>query len=131
MNRFAYTKILLQEAGEEISDEHVFRRKFDIWINHRTDSQSFRLSDEGLEFFLGTLKLQSYEIEFPADLDLKPQVLLYLDKFLNSPYYLTNKCITVFTERKMFELTMFSGDVRQYGLAKAMTREYPKAPRRG
>jgi hypothetical protein len=39
---------------------------------------------------------------------------------LDSPYYLTRESITVFTERKSFELYMFSDDIRKFGLIKAM-----------
>ncbi len=127
MNRFLYTKMLMQNAALPInSDDEIIKKEFEIWVNHRSDSQSYRLTDAGLEFLMSDLDLTSYEIDFPKDLDLKPQVLLYLDKFFDSPYFLGNTTITVFSERKMIELVMFSGDVRQYGLAKAMSREYSK-----
>ena len=50
------------------------------------------------------------------------QVIIYLDKFIDCPYFLTNKYIIVTNEKKAVELTLFSGDVRKYGLRKAMTR---------
>jgi L-rhamnose isomerase len=43
-----------------------------------------------------------------------------LERYLDSPYYLTRESITVFTERKSFELYMFSDDIRKFGLIKAM-----------
>jgi hypothetical protein len=35
-------------------------------------------------------------------------------------YYLTPMSITVFSERKSFELYLFSDDIRKFGLVKAM-----------
>jgi len=50
------------------------------------------------------------------------QVIIFLDKFIDCPYYLTNRSITVTNEKKAVELTLFSGDLRKYGLTKAMSR---------
>ncbi len=82
-----------------------------------------RLTDDGFEFLKTNLDLRVYEVPFPASLDLKPQVILFLDKFIDCPYFLTPETITVLGERKAFELHLFSGDVRQYGLNKAMKRK--------
>jgi len=53
---------------------------------------------------------------------LTTQFILFLDKFIDCPYYLTKKGIVVTNERKAVELTLFSGDVRKYGIAKALNR---------
>jgi len=53
---------------------------------------------------------------------LTTQVIIFLDKFIDCPYYLTQKAIHVLGEKKAVELTLFSGDIRKYGLNKAMTR---------
>ena len=42
------------------------------------------------------------------------------DQFIDCPYYLTNQSITVFSEKKAFELMLFSDDIRKYGLIKAI-----------
>jgi hypothetical protein len=42
---------------------------------------------------------------------------------MDCPYFLTNSAITVFSERKSFELYMFSDDIRRYGLVKAMNKQ--------
>jgi hypothetical protein len=53
---------------------------------------------------------------------LTTQVIIFLDQFIDCPYYLTNRSIIVTNEKKAVELTLFSGDLRKYGLTKAMTR---------
>ena len=119
-----YTKIFLKAANLAVSEENisVYARKW--FMNNRKKSQGgLRLTDDGLDFVKETLELKVYEIAFPPSLDLKPQVILFLDKFIDCPYYLTPETILVLSERKAFELHLFSGDVRQYGLNKAMKRK--------
>lgn len=123
----AYTKIFIKESGEALSEANIQTKTRLWWKNNRTKTrESLRLTDEGLRYITEVLDIKVYEVPFPVDLDLKPQVLLHLDKFLDSPYHLTETAITVLSERKAIELHLFSGDVRKYGLIKAMKREYPK-----
>ena len=124
MNPETYTKIFLKAANLAVSEENisVYARKW--FMNNRKKSQGgLRLTEDGLDFVKETLDLKVYEIAFPPSLDLKPQVILFLDKFIDCPYYLTPETILVLSERKAFELHLFSGDVRQYGLNKAMKRK--------
>jgi hypothetical protein len=122
--RETYTKIFLQQAGQTISEENVRTKMRLWWKNNRTKKEGgLRLTDEGLEFVMQTLDLAVYEVPFPLSLDLKPQVIVFLDKFIDCPYYLTEKSITVLSERKCFELYLFNGDVQKYGLTKAMSRK--------
>jgi len=123
----AYTKIFIKESGEALSEENIKLKTRLWWKNNRAkERESLRITDEGLRYLTTVLDIKVYEVPFPPDLDLKPQVLLYLDKFLDCPYHLTETAITVLSERKAIELHLFSGDVRKYGLIKAMKRELPK-----
>ena len=54
---------------------------------------------------------------------LTTQVIIFLDQFIDCPYYLTNKSIHVTSEKKAMELHLFSGDLRKYGLTKALKRQ--------
>lgn len=124
MNQETYTKIFLKAGNLALSDENVLLYSKRWFVNNRKkDEGGLRLTDEGFEFIKTSLELKVYEIPFPASLDLKPQVIIFLDRFIDCPYYLTPETITVLAERKAFELHLFSGDVRQYGLNKAMRRK--------
>ena len=124
MNQETYTKIFLKAGNLALSDENVLLYSKRWFVNNRKkDEGGLRLTDEGFEFIKTSLELKVYEIPFPASLDLKPQVIIFLDRFIDCPYYLTPETITVLAERKAFELHLFSGDVRQYGLNKAMKRK--------
>jgi len=121
ISRTALTKIFLQQWGKSIDDANVqlFSRKW--WQSTRVGKDSaFRLSDEGYEFLIKELDLREYEIPFTEPIELSPQTIIFLERYVDCPYYLTNMSITVFSERKSFELMLFSDDIRKFGLIKAM-----------
>jgi hypothetical protein len=124
MNQDTYVKIFLKASNQALSEENslVYSRKWFVNVRKKEEG-GLRLTDEGLKFVREILDLKVHEVAFPATLDMKPQVILFLDKFIDCPYHLTEDAITVLSERKSFELHLFSGDVRQYGLMKAMKRK--------
>ena len=93
------------------------------WQNTRVKSEGgLRLTDAGMMFLTEKLDLLSYDVPFPEDFQLTTNTVIWLDRFITCPYYLTNKGITVFDEKKALELHLFSGDVKKYGLTKALKR---------
>ena len=64
-----------------------------------------------------------YEIPFPKDFTMTTQTIIFLDQFINCPYYITPRSIFVTDEKKSMELHLFSGDLRKYGLIKAIERQ--------
>jgi len=121
ITRDILTKIFLQQWGKSTDDTNVklFSRKW--WQSTRAGKQNnFRLSDEGYEFLVKELDLKEYEIPFTEPIELSPQTIIFLERYVDCPYYLTQMSITVFSERKSFELMLFSDDIRKFGLIKAM-----------
>lgn len=121
ITRDVLTKIFLQEWGKSTDDANVklYSRKW--WQSNRVNKQTaFRLSEEGYEFLTQTLNLKMYEVPFTEQIELSPQTIVFLERYIDCPYYLTTQSITVFSERKSFELFMFSDDIRKFGLVKAM-----------
>ena len=121
MTRDTLTMIFLQQWGKSTDDINVkmFGRKW--WQSTRAGKQNnFRLSEDGYEFLVKELDLREYEIPFTEPIELSPQTIIFLERYVDCPYYLTNMSITVFSERKSFELMLFSDDIRKFGLIKAM-----------
>lgn len=117
-----YTKVFLKELGKALTEANVKEYTPLWWQNTRNkDSGGLRLTDEGLRM-LQELGIATYEIPYPKDMPLTTQVIIFLDQFIDCPYYLTKHSITVTNEKKAVELTLFSGDLRKYGLVKAMSR---------
>ena len=118
-----YTKVFLKQAGIAISESSLAEYMPVWWQNTReNDSGGLRLTEAGLLFLMEKIELATYDIPFPPDFKITTQVVIFLDKFIDCPYFLTNKGLTVTNEKKALELHLFSGDVRKYGLAKALKR---------
>jgi hypothetical protein len=121
ISRETYTKIFLTELGRSTDEANVKVTMDTIWQSRRTKIDGgLRLSDKGYEFLVGEVKLQEYEIPFTEPIDLSPQIIIFFDRYLDCPYYLTYQGLTVFSEKKAFELHLFSDDIRKFGLVKAM-----------
>ena len=121
VDRDTLTKIFLQQWGKSTDDANVSMYSRVWWQSNRANKQNaFRLTDKGCEFLISGLGLQDYEIPFTEPIELSPQTIIFLERYIDCPYYLTNQSISVFSERKSFELFMFSDDIRKFGLVKAM-----------
>lgn len=120
MNRVALTKIFLQQWGKSTDDANVNMYSRTWWQSNRVGKNSLRLTDQGYEFLVSVLELREYEIPFTEPIELSPQTIIFLERYVDCPYYLTTQSITVFSERKSFELMLFSDDIRKFGLVKAM-----------
>ena len=121
-NKEVYTKIFLKEQGMSTSDENVRGAMILWWQNTRQKSVGgLRLTKDGYEALIKT-DIEYWDIPYPKEMSITPQVIVFLDQFIDCPYFLSNRSIIVTGERKAVELSLFSGDVRKYGLVKAMTR---------
>ena len=122
MSKVTYTKLFLKELGKTYNDLSVKEHMPLWWYNTRQkDVGGLRLTDDGFDV-INKIELQTYDIPYPRDMPMTTQIIIFLDKFIDCPYYLTNRSITVTNERKAVELGLFSGDLRKYGLTKAMSR---------
>jgi len=122
-----YTKIFLKQAGKSANEISLKQYLPLWWQNTRAkDVGGLRLTDEGFRFITEDLELVTYDIPYPPDFEFTTQSIIWLDNFIDCPYYLGRKSITVTNEKKALELHLFSGDIRKYGLTKAMKRQQEK-----
>ena len=122
MNKEAYTKIFLKEKGMAMSEANIKQYMPLWWRNIRNKEKGgLRLTEDGFDL-LSEIGIELYDIPYPKDMPLTTQVIIFLDQFIDCPYYFTNRSIFVTSEKKAVELTLFSGDLRKYGLTKAMNR---------
>jgi hypothetical protein len=124
ISREIYTKIFLKELDRSCDEANVRLHLHKWWQSKRTkEGGGLRLSLEGYEFLVTELTLKEYEIPFNEKIELSPQTIIFFDQFLDCPYFLTSQSLTVFNEKKAFELYMFSDDIRKYGLVKAINNQ--------
>jgi hypothetical protein len=117
-----YTKIFLKELGMSLSLDNIKGSIMLWWQNTRNKGTGgLRLTEEGFDV-LKKVEIEHWDIPYPKEMVLTPQVIVFLDQFIDCPYYLSKRSIVVTSERKAVELSLFSGDVRKYGLVKAMSR---------
>jgi hypothetical protein len=120
-----YTKIFLQQANISVNDNTMKEYLPIWWKNSRIKTEGgLRLTEEGLKFIQEKLELQTYDVPFPLEFTITTQILIFLDKFIDCPYYLAADGLIVTNEKKAMELHLFSGDIRKYGLTKAMNRPF-------
>jgi len=119
-----YTKIFLTQSGKSVNEVTMKEYMPIWWQNTRSkDEGGLRLTEEGFRFIVEDLDLQTYDVPYPPDFELTTQTIIFLDKFINCPYYMGRKGITVTDEKKALELHLFSGDIRKYGITKALKRQ--------
>ena len=110
-------------AANEYDQNKLDKKVIDFWYNIRKkDSGGLRLTEYGYKYITQRAEIKEYKIDFSEQFAITPQVLLWLDNYINSPYYITKKWISVFSEKSAFELYLFSGDIRKYGYNKALSQ---------
>lgn len=118
-----YTSVFLKAAGVETTDKTFKDYKAVWWWNFRDkETGGLRLTEQGLEFIESYSKIKVYKVDFPKDFSITPQVLIWLDQHIDSPFFITKKSITVLKEKAAFELYLFSGDIRKMGYNKALNK---------
>ena len=123
MNKDAYTKAFLQAAELPVNEKNIKDYKAVWWWSFRNKDQGgLRLTEQALEFIEEHAKIKTYKIEFPKEFAFTPQVLLWLDNYIDSPFFVNKKYIIVMKEKAAFELYLLSGDVRKLGHNRAMSK---------
>lgn len=118
-----YTRVFLEAAGLAAPPETIKKYKAIWWWNIRNkDSGGLRMTEEALNFIEEYAKIKTYKIEFPKEFAFTPQVLVWLDNFIESPFFINKKYIVVMKEKAAFELYLFSGDIRKMGHNKALAK---------
>ena len=119
-----YTKIFLKQANLAITDATLKEYMPLWWQNTRSkDTGGLRLTSDGFDFLIEKLDLRFYEVPYPKGKPITTQTIIFLDKFITCPYFLSKTSIFVTDEKKSLELHLFAGDLRKYGLVKAMKRQ--------
>ena len=119
----AYTRTFMGLLEQPIHDESVKTNYYSWWQNVRESYQarSLRLTKLGLET-VKKLDIKTYDIAFPDKIIFTPQTYLWLDEYVDCPYFVDKKKIIVTMEKMALQLMMFAGDITKYGLARAMSK---------
>lgn len=118
-----YTQIFLRAAHEPTNRPNIQKYKLIWWYSLREKNEGgLRLTDQGLGYVKNKADIKTYTIQLPKDFKMTAQVVIWLDQFIDSPFHINKKEITVLSEKAAFELYLFSGDVKKMGHSKAMAK---------
>lgn len=118
-----YTEVFLRAAGQPTDQENIKKHKPIFWYSYRDkNSGGLRLTEAGIKYITEIADIKTYKIDLPKDIKFTPQILIWLDNFIASPFFVDKSSITVLSEKSAFELYLFSGDVRKMGSAKAVSK---------
>jgi len=125
MNKLEITKKLAQKDEHYNSDPKYVNMLYKAWwVNWRnTEDRRFRLTDQGYDYFKNTADVKFYEIVFPLGLVITNKMVIDLDRYIDCPYYLTNKSIMLTGEKSALQLILFDGDLTKFGKAKDRTKQ--------
>ena len=110
------TKQLLEQVGLE----KEFNSYLNLWWKDPRAKLvgGLQLTKEGFTA-LTAADIKSYRIKFDEAPPLTNQMVIWLNRFMDCPFYLTNKEIHVFSERMAVQLMLFSGNIEKYARSKA------------
>lgn len=99
----------------EISDSSYKSYYNSWWFNKRQKSKGgLRLTEAGHTAFQ-TAGLKSYHIDFDEYItNPSAKLMLQLDNFIDSPFYICPKFIEVYTEKMAIQLVLFSGNIEKF-----------------
>jgi hypothetical protein len=112
-------KLVLQTLELPNDDISAKKAVSQWWANNRKKENSgFKLTDIGFLAFKKA-NIKYYSIPFDQPILMTNQLHIWLDHFIDCPFYVTSTDITVFSEKMAVQLLLFSGNIYKYGFAKA------------
>lgn len=113
------TKHILESMGLDANEDRVRKTIPTWWYSTRQKDQGgLRLTDQGFESFQKA-GIKEYRVKFEETIHFTNQLIIWLDQFIDSPFYLRNKEVYVFNEKMAVQLVLFSGNIQKYATAKA------------
>ena len=101
-----YTKIFLKQADISVNPNTLKEYLPLWWKNNRSKNVGgLRLTNDGLTFLQKKLQLKTYEVPFPIDFRVTTQAIIFLDRFINCPYYLADDGLILTQEKIAMELS--------------------------
>jgi hypothetical protein len=116
------TKHILETMGLEANDARVRKTIPTWWYSTRQKEKGgLRLTEQGFEAFQKA-GIKDYRVKFEDTIHFTNQLIIWLDQFIDCPFYLRNKEIYVFNEKIAVQLVLFSGNIQKYTSAKVMSQ---------
>jgi hypothetical protein len=113
------TKEFLKGSGLPDDEKSLEKYLWSWWVNPRLNGdRSLGLTTQGYEVISKDVGLKFYQIDLPDNTEITNQLIIWLDKFIDCPWYMTKRSIFVSREKVAVQLVLFSGDLQKCGKAK-------------
>jgi hypothetical protein len=113
------TKEFLKGSGLPDDEKSLEKYLWSWWVNPRLNGdRSLGLTSQGYEVISKDVGLKFYQIDLPDNTEITNQLIIWLDKFIDCPWYMTKRSIFVSREKVAVQLVLFSGDLQKFGKAK-------------
>jgi hypothetical protein len=118
--RIEITKYVLSQLGLSNDDKTLKKMLGLWWRNPRLKVKGgFRLTEQG-HTALKEANIKDYKIAIPIDeIDWTNKLIIWLDKYVDCPFYISKTHIYVFGEHMAVQLILFSGNLQKFGFARA------------
>jgi len=115
------TKYVMTQLGIEFNDKNFKKYLNRWWQNPRTKSKGgLWLTEYGFAS-LQKADIKSYKISLEEEIEfLENGFIIWLDRTMDYPFYLTPKELYTFGERTVIQMVLFSGNLKLW--QKAHTR---------
>lgn len=118
--RTEIVKYVLGVLEKPNDDNYVKKMLPAFWVNPRQKVKGgLRLTDSGHEW-MQAADIKCYKIDLPKEIEWTNRLIIQLDQFIESPFYITKKAIYVYNEKMAVQLVLFSGNIQKFGISRAM-----------
>ena len=117
------TKQFLEDLGAASGTADIEHIMWVWWRNPREGEKSFGLTKLGYEILARDVGLKFYRIDIPDNTNITNQIIIWMDKYIDCPFYLNKKSIYVSREKVAVQLILFSGDLYKFGKSKENSRK--------
>lgn len=113
------TKYVMTHLNVEITDKSFKNYTHILWQNIRQKHVGgLRLTEQGFNSLVNA-DIKAHRVAFQNPVEFSNQLIIWLDHFIDCPWYVTSEEIYVFNEKMAIQLVLFSGDIARFSAAKA------------
>ena len=109
---------VLQILGIDTTEKTIRKTIPKWWFSTRKKEKGgLRLTKEGFNSFRQA-GIKDYQIKFTDQFFLTNQLVIWIDNFIDCPFYLDDNAIYVYSDKMAVQLVLFSGNLYNYSWAK-------------
>jgi hypothetical protein len=116
--KFEITRYVAEQCQLPTDEDSIKYYLIQWWLNPRKKATGgLRLTDEGFDRVSEHIK--RHRVVIDGSIEYTNKVIIWLDNYIDSPWYVTDKEVFVFSERMAVQLVLFSGNIARYSEIKA------------